>query len=81
LLAITVGAGDIAKQINAEASPHLEKVAKVGSSPAARASVSHGIKNSRKGKEAERGGAGWGGRNSKLKRILDLKKGFLGFRV
>ncbi|CAK9190746.1 unnamed protein product [Sphagnum troendelagicum] len=38
LLAITVGAGDIAKQINAEASPHLEKVAKVGSSPAARAS-------------------------------------------
>jgi hypothetical protein len=45
LLAITVGAGDIAKQINAEASPHLEKVAKVGSSPAARASVSHRIKN------------------------------------
>ncbi len=62
LLAITVGAGDIAKQINAEASPHLEKVAKVGSSPAARASVSHGIKNSRKGRRRQRGGCGvgWG---------------------
>ncbi len=62
MLAITVGAGDIAKQISAEASPHLEKVAKVGSSPAARASVSHGIKNSRKGEEeAERGVQGGGG--------------------
>jgi hypothetical protein len=61
LLAITVGAGDIAKQINAEASPHLEKVAKVGSSPAARASVSHRIKNLRKGGGAGReGGGGWG---------------------
>jgi hypothetical protein len=61
LLAITVGAGDIAKQINTEASPHLEKVAKVGSSPAARASVSHGIKNLRKGGGGRERGGGWGG--------------------
>ena len=41
LISVTSGAGDVAQQVLSEASPHLIKVAKLGSESKARTAVCH----------------------------------------